>query len=664
MPTANIAYSAMAVHVSGGWSSYAMTEGYFGVTSSVYRSVVLRFTAPTYTGIATSLSITVPIALSWTDSSGAVPCYYSLTATDPTTLGTVYAASSPGTDSGRIASGTASITGSTSSVFYWTFTMSPSSLESGGTYYLVLSANGTAYSAYVYANSTYAVTGTLTYAYPASEPTLSSDTIEMGSAVTIATNRTDSSYTHTITYAFGSASGTIGTDVGASVSWTPPLTLANEIPNAASGVGTITCMTYSGSALYGTKTVQFTLTVPASIVPSISSFTAAQVDDGSAPYDWGIYVRGVSKAKLTTLASGAYSSTITSYAITGGLSGAEVTTGTLTTAGTNTWTVTVTDSRGRTATASVSVDVVDYAIPSIRGALFERCDADGTPNDDGTYLQVKATISISDCDGCNSYTATVLYKLQTGSTWETAGSYDASGEMQVYDVSLADEAYDVQLVVTDAIQTVYTGTTLDIGVVLADYDPDTGFFTWLCPLILDGGMAADLDMGGYNISNAYIISATDRLNAQRLELSQATPYIDFHYAKSTSDYTQRIISNSASGNLAAYPGISSSSDARLKNSIVDLPDIYTALFDALDLREYRLNKGNGLRIGLIAQEILAAEESLGITESVIVSGTGKELDNGTIDYHAVDYDAVLILAMAKIKQMDTEIQALKKEIGG
>ncbi len=485
MPTANIAYSAMAAY-NGGWTAYSQSAAYFGRNGTAYNTAALRFTAPTYTGIATSLEITVPVVDAWSNG-GSMPCTYSLTKTDPTTLGTVYAASSPGADSGRIATGTVTITGLSSALTYWTFTIPISEMESGGTYYLVLSANGTAgYAASVYSASK--TTGTLTYAYPASEPTLSSDTIEMGSAVTIATNRTDSSYTHTITYAFGSASGTIGTDVGASVSWTPPLTLANEIPNAASGVGTITCMTYSGSALYGTKTVQFTLTVPASIVPSISSFTAAQVDDGSAPYDWGIYVRGVSKAKLTTLASGAYSSTITSYAITGGLSGAEVTTGTLTTAGTNTWTVTVTDSRGRTATASVSVDVVDYAIPSIRGALFERCDADGTPNDDGTYLQVKATISISDCDGCNSYTATVLYKLQTGSTWETAGSYDASGEMQVYDVSLADEAYDVQLVVTDAIQTVYTGTTLDIGVVLADYDPDTGYFHWLAPLVLEDGL--------------------------------------------------------------------------------------------------------------------------------------------------------------------------------
>ena len=484
MPTASIAYSATNFY-NGGWGSYATSRNsYFGyATSSGYLAAVMRFTSPTFTGIPSTLEFSIPMLQGWSGVT-SVTCYASITSTDPSTLGTVYAASSPGTDSGRICSETKtfSVSGTKATM---TFSLSCSSLASNTTYYLVLSAaSSTNAAAFAYGGSS--VTGTLTYAYPASVPTLSATTTAMGSSVTIYTNREDSSYTHTLTYSFGSASGTIGTSVGASTTWTPPLTLANQIPNATSGYGTITCKTYSGSTLYGTKSVTFYLTVPSSVVPTISAFTATRVDN-RVPSSWGIYVQGVSQATLATTASGAYSSTIKSYSITGGLSGASVTTGVLTTAGTNTWTVTVTDSRGRTATKSVSVDVVAYTAPTISGAAFERCDADGTPNDDGVCLQCKAKISISSCEELNSYTAEVFYKLQSASSWTSAGDYDTSGEAQIYALSLSDDAYDVRLEVTDSIQTVYTGSTLDIGTVLMEYDPDENQLHFSPPLILDGG---------------------------------------------------------------------------------------------------------------------------------------------------------------------------------
>ena len=50
--------------------------------------------------------------------------------------------------------------------------------------------------------------------------------------VTIYTNRVSASTTHTLLYTFGNTSGTIATNVGASVNWTPALTLAAQIPNA------------------------------------------------------------------------------------------------------------------------------------------------------------------------------------------------------------------------------------------------------------------------------------------------------------------------------------------------------------------------------------------------------------------------------------------------
>ena len=143
--------------------------------------------------------------------------------------------------------------------------------------------------------------------------------MNMGSATTISISRASSSFTHTLTYSFGSATGTITTKTtSTSISWTPALALANQIPSTTSGTCTITCDTYNGSTKIGTKTCTLTLTVPASVKPTISSLTASRVD-GNIPSTWGIYVQSKSKATLTINgAAGSYGSTIKSYSISGG----------------------------------------------------------------------------------------------------------------------------------------------------------------------------------------------------------------------------------------------------------------------------------------------------------------------------------------------------------
>ena len=96
-----------------------------------------------------------------------------------------------------------------------------------------------------------AVTITITYEEAVSQPSTSASSVNMGSAVTVYTNRVSTSTTHTLLYTFGNTSGTIATNVGASVSWTPPLTLAAQIPSATNGVCTITCQSYNGGTLTG-----------------------------------------------------------------------------------------------------------------------------------------------------------------------------------------------------------------------------------------------------------------------------------------------------------------------------------------------------------------------------------------------------------------------------
>jgi hypothetical protein len=97
--------------------------------------------------------------------------------------------------------------------------------------------------------------------------------------VTIYTNSQISGATHSLSFAFGSTSGTIATNVGASVSWTPPLSLADELTNATAGACIITCQTYYGGTLTSTRTCRLTLSIPDTMVPTISSVVITDTND-------------------------------------------------------------------------------------------------------------------------------------------------------------------------------------------------------------------------------------------------------------------------------------------------------------------------------------------------------------------------------------------------
>ena len=132
----------------------------------------------------------------------------------------------------------------------------------------------------------------------ASQPSLSASSTNIGSAVTIYTNRVSTSFTHTVRYVWGSRSGTIATGVGDNVSWTLPMELCNDIPSSTSGVGTIYLDTYSGGTLVGTKSIGFTGNVPSSVVPSISSIQISEANSGVSSL--GVFVQGKSKLTLSS----------------------------------------------------------------------------------------------------------------------------------------------------------------------------------------------------------------------------------------------------------------------------------------------------------------------------------------------------------------------------
>lgn len=332
--------------------------------------------------------------------------------------------------------------------------------------------NGSSYTDYL---KWTAVTLEVDWQEPATQPSLSAATVEMGKSVTINTPAVNNAYRHTLRYAFGGASGTIATGIASSVSWTPPVSLANQIPSATAGSGTIYCDTYSGSTLLGTKSVSITLTVPGSVVPSAGTLSAALAEDTSGT---GLYVKGMGKAKLTLSgASGAYGSSINSYTITGGgwsATNGALTTGTLASAGNITFTATVTDSRGRKASTTRTISVIDYTKPGVAVCDVYRCDADGNRKKAGTYFAVEINASYSAITG-NTLSITARYKKQSESSYGTAANVTNNGKTVIGGGNIgASTTYDVLVTVADKYNSLPILRTLSTKSVLQSFKRSAG----------------------------------------------------------------------------------------------------------------------------------------------------------------------------------------------
>lgn len=288
---------------------------------------------------------------------------------------------------------------------------------------------------------------------PATQPTLSEATVEMGKSVTINTPAVNSAYRHTLRYAFGKATGTIAENVASSKSWTPPVSLASRIPDAASGIGTIYCDTYSGSTLLGTKSVSITLTIPSSVVPSAGKLTAAVTEDTSGT---GQFVRGMGKAAVSLSgAAGVYGSTIKSYSVSGGgWSSNEftLTTGILQAAGEITFTAVVTDSRGRTAQTTCQIEVIAYDKPGISSLSVYRCDSTGAKKNAGTYAAIEIKASYSAITG-NTVTLKAAYKLTSDASYGNDTVLTNSGKTVIGGALSASHTYDVRITVADKFNT-------------------------------------------------------------------------------------------------------------------------------------------------------------------------------------------------------------------
>ena len=271
--------------------------------------------------------------------------------------------------------------------------------------------------------------------------------------ITATATKKSSSFTDVIVVELGDYSKT----VTSGTAFTIPKTWINAIDGTAA-TATVTVTTKSGSTTIGSKSVNFTVTVPSTVVPSISSVAVSEaVTAVQTAFGSGVYVSSLSKLNVDITAAGIYGSTIESVKTTfDGITytGAEFQTKALSKAGTLTMSVTVTDSRGRTKTTTKDITVYGYSAPVITNVS---CVSSGT----STVVTVSGVVAPVAVSGSNKNTKTlkIKYKASTATTYggETTVTIPAAdwtfSVSKTFTLNSRNTTYDFEAKLSDKIST-------------------------------------------------------------------------------------------------------------------------------------------------------------------------------------------------------------------
>lgn len=286
----------------------------------------------------------------------------------------------------------------------------------------------------------------------------------LGVAQKLTVTQKSTSYTHTIKWTCGSASGTIATKSSElSFNWTPAMDLASQNTTGTSVSVKFTITTYSGDTSIGSKTLTITCAIPASVKPSV---TMTITDANGYTGKYGGYVQLRSRLRVVLNITEAYGSAITVNNVSFEnvtYQGTDITTNAINGNGTLSVKATVTDKRGRTGTATVNVDVLAYSPPAITGLTYNRADSDGTDNVMGEYAEVTMSGKVTSLGGANRATYRLQYKKLSDSAYT---DFDMTGYNDVYTLSKvvaifaasADYSYNIIFTVSDDFSAAFNST--------------------------------------------------------------------------------------------------------------------------------------------------------------------------------------------------------------
>lgn len=284
---------------------------------------------------------------------------------------------------------------------------------------------------------------------------------DMGTTITVNTNRSSTAFTHTIWLTHNTLGNIpIGENVGASTPWTIPTNLLDAWPSHTQVMFSVWTRTLQNGQRVGLdQKTNLTVRLPASAVPTVTGISAADQNPDVASVV-GKMVQGLSRAKLTVTGAGIHGSVIASATAT--LQGTTVPSGgeiDVTGAGSLTVTGSVIDSRGRVGSSTGTLDVLAYQPPHVTNVQVRRSTASGVLDDDGTSLRVDlnaAVQSLINTTQRNALTISVFTRPYGGTVWtprnvinHSALTYNASFVVSGGANYPIDDSFDVHVRVAD-----------------------------------------------------------------------------------------------------------------------------------------------------------------------------------------------------------------------
>ncbi len=289
-----------------------------------------------------------------------------------------------------------------------------------------------------------------------------------GQNIVFNTNRASTAFTHKLYYSVaGRDSVLIATGITDSYTWTVPLSLMNYFPDTTSGTINFRLETYSGSTLTGSNTLSIKELVPSDIVPAITFISCIDPEGYLSTY--GAFVQGRSQLLVNVSAVSAYGSAVSYYDVT--VDGTKALYGNATnllTSGTKTVTVTVTDTRGRKASSSTTITVLEYVAPTINKLKVYRCNSAGAADEQGAYMKVDISATITALSNKNGKYYTLHYKKQGDAGYTLHSSYSGaySWNTSLIIAASTDTGYDILLSAMDnfanSVKAVQIGTAFTL----------------------------------------------------------------------------------------------------------------------------------------------------------------------------------------------------------
>ena len=286
----------------------------------------------------------------------------------------------------------------------------------------------------------------------------------IGGTMTVNIDRKSSAFTTSVWLFLGDQSwvNVANKSTATSITFTVPNSLANAIPNATSGNGTVKIRTYNGDTELGECDWGKSFEVPDWMKPSISQVLLDT--DTCVGNDGWMFVQWKSKMRVRTTASGSYGSWITGIRVDyDGTQywGSDIWTNIQTINGNRPGQVHAWDSRGRYTSWSGNATVQWYQNPW--GSLSAyRCDANGNRDDiNGTYVKVAYSGYKASHNGYNGFDLAINHR-ESGKDWSSNDVWSGSevnggtailgSTTSAYDL---DKTYEIKLVISDY----YTSTT-------------------------------------------------------------------------------------------------------------------------------------------------------------------------------------------------------------